>query len=81
MLEESWLLKVMLPNVLEWFLGFLAMSAIVIIMLGGYMYLTSLGSDQAGKGKETILYGVVGLLIVILSYAIVSIVQNFDFFI
>lgn len=81
MLEESWLLTKMLPHVLEWVLGFLATGAIMVIMIGGYMYLTSLGGDRVDKGKETILYGVVGLLIVILSYAIVRIVQSFDFFI
>lgn len=81
MIEDAWFFQTMLPNIIKWWLWFLATCAIVVIMIGGYMHLTSFGGEQTTKGKETIMYGVIGLLIVILSYAIVRIVQNFDFFI
>ena len=81
MIENAWFFDTMLPNIIKWWLWFLATCAIVVIMIGGYMHLTSFGGEQTTKGKETIMYGVIGLLIVILSYAIVRIVQNFDFFI
>lgn len=80
-LEDTQLLETVLPNLLSWGLGFLASSAIIVIMVWGYMYLTSFGGEQTTKGKDTIMYGAIGLIIVILSYAIVSIVQNLDFFI
>lgn len=80
-IREAWLLNTFLPNLIEWMLGFFAASAIVVIMIGGYMHLTAFGWEQTTKGKETIMYGIIWLLIVILSYAIVSIVQNLDFFI
>lgn len=80
-IENSWFLNTFLPNLIGWFLGFLATAAIIVIMVGGYMHLTAFGGEQTTKGKETIMYGIIGLLIVILSYAIVSIVQNLDFFI
>ena len=79
--KKTWLLNTFLPNLIGWVLGFLASAAIIVIMVGGYMHLTAFGGEQTTKGKETIMYGVIGLLIVILSYAIVSIVQNLDFFI
>lgn len=77
--DESFLIQI-LPNLIKWFLGFLASASIFVIMIGGYMYLTSFGGEQTDKAKKTILYAVIGLLLTILSYAIVSIVQNINFF-
>ena len=49
--------------------------AVVMIIIGGIQYTTS-GGDQAAvtKAKNTILYGIVGLVIAILAYAIVNFV-------
>ena len=49
--------------------------AVVMVIIGGVQYTTS-GGDQAAvtKAKNTILYGIVGLVIAILAYAIVNFV-------
>ena len=49
--------------------------AVVMVIIGGVKYTTS-GGDQAAvtKAKNTILYGIVGLVISILAYAIVNFV-------
>ncbi len=49
--------------------------AVVMVIFGGVQYTTS-GGDQAKvtKAKNTILYGIIGLVIAVLAYAIVNFV-------
>ena len=49
--------------------------AVVMVIIGGVKYTTS-GGDQAAvtSAKNTILYGIIGLVIAILAYAIVNFV-------
>lgn len=56
-------------------IGVLGLVAVVIIIIGGVNYMTSAG--DAGKvktAKNTILYGVIGLVICVLAFAIVNFV-------
>ncbi len=56
-------------------IGVLGIVAVVVIILGGISYMTSNGdATKVKKAKDTILYGVIGLVIVILSAAIVNFV-------
>ncbi len=56
-------------------IGVLGIVAVVVIILGGISYMTSNGdAAKVKKAKDTILYGVIGLIIVILSAAIVNFV-------
>lgn len=49
--------------------------AVVMIILGGISYATSQGDpSKVKKGKDTILYGIIGLVIALLAYAIVNFV-------
>ncbi len=58
--------------------AFAAITAVFFIINGGYFYLTSAGNDAAAeKAKKMILYSVIGLAVIIMSYAIVRIVGNF----
>ena len=53
----------------------LGILAVVVIIIGGISYMTSNGdANKVKKAKDTILYGVIGLIIVILSAAIVNFV-------
>ena len=59
-------------NVILYIIGILA---VVMIIIGGIQYTTSAGDQNAvTKAKNTILYGIVGLVIAVLAYAIVSFV-------
>ena len=51
--------------------------AVVMVIFGGVKYTTSAG-DQAKvtKAKNTILYGLIGLVVAILAYAIVNFVVS-----
>lgn len=51
--------------------------AVLFVVIGGFMYLTSAGNEeQAGKGRKTIEYALIGLVIMILAYVVVSVVVN-----
>ena len=53
----------------------LGIVAVVVIIVGGIGYMTSSGdAGKVKKAKDTILYGVIGLVIVVLAFAIVNFV-------
>ncbi len=62
-------------NVINAVLYAIGILAVVMVIFGGVQYTTS-GGDQAKvtKAKNTILYGIIGLVIAILAYAIVNFV-------
>lgn len=59
-------------NVVVGIVGFVA---VVMIIMGGISFVTSQGdSSKVAKARNTILYGVVGLIVVLLAFAIVNFV-------
>ncbi len=51
--------------------------AILFIIIGGYQYITSGASpDLAKKGKTTVVNALVGIIIIVLSYVLVTVVSN-----
>lgn len=60
-------------NTTNFVLGFLGLFAVIIVIYGGVLYVASRGSeDQAEKGKKAITYAVIGILIVLGSFAFVN---------
>lgn len=58
-------------------IGVLGIVCVVVIIIGGINYMTSSGdAGKVKKGKDTILYGVIGLVICALAFAIVNFVIN-----
>ena len=56
-------------------IGVLGIVAVVVIVIGGVTYMTSSGdAGKVKKAKDTILYGVIGLVVVALAFAIVNFV-------
>ena len=56
-------------------IGVLSIVAVIVVILGGVQYMTSAGdSGKVKKAKDTILYGVIGLIICALAAAIVNFV-------
>jgi len=57
---------------LNFFLGFLGLLAVIMVIYGGILYVTAGGEpDKADKGKKIIMYAVVGIVIILLSFALV----------
>lgn len=64
-------------NITNWILGFVVLIATLMIIFGGVMYLTSAGSEDAiEKAKKTIMYGIVGVIVCGLAYAMVTVVST-----
>lgn len=66
-----------LVKVINWMLGLVGFVALIALITGGARMIMDFGNeDQVKKGKTTILWAVIGLLVVILSYAIINIVTS-----
>ena len=56
-------------------IGVLSFVCVVVIIIGGVTYMTSSGdTSKVKKAKDTILYGIIGLVICVLAFAIVNFV-------
>jgi len=65
-------LRETIMNATNWILGFASIIATLAILWGGVNYLTAAGDeDKAMTGKKTIKYGVMGLVIMGIAYAVV----------
>lgn len=56
-------------------LGFLGIVAVIIILLGGFKWMTAGGNeDKVGEARKLIVAGIIGLVIILASFAIASFV-------
>lgn len=69
----------MIKTVINMLLTILGFIAVIMIIIGGIRYATSNGDSNSTKSaKDTILYSVIGLIVAILSFAIVNfVIDNF----
>ncbi|MEK7452345.1 MAG: pilin [Patescibacteria group bacterium] len=64
-----------IASIIQTALGFLGIIAVVIILLGGFKWMTSGGNEDKVKGaKKLIFSGIIGLVIVLSSFAIAQFV-------
>ena len=64
-------------TIITWALGFAGAVAVAFIVYGGFRYTTSAGnSDARTKAKDIILYAVIGLIVIIIAFVIVSTVVS-----
>ena len=79
--KDHQLTKTILPRLIKWLMGFGAGMAVLSIVIGGVMILTSAGDTEMNtKGVKVIILAIAGLLIMMLAYAIVSIIENLTIF-
>lgn len=58
-------------------MALLGVVAVVIILIGGFKWMTAMGNDEAvKKAKTLIIQGVIGLVIIVCAYAIAQFVLN-----
>ena len=64
-------------NVIKVILGFLGIVAVVIILLGGFKWMTAAGNeDKVGEAKKLITAGIIGLVIILAAFGIATFVIN-----
>ena len=62
-------------NLINVVLGVMGVVAIFVVAIGGVMYATSGGSvDRISTGKHLVMYGIIGLVVALLAFALVNFV-------
>ncbi len=68
-------LNVVIRTIINAIVFAIGMVAVIMIIIGGISYATSQGDPgKVKKGKDTIMYGIIGLVIALLAFAIVNFV-------
>jgi len=68
-------IKAGIMNIVQYLLGFLGIVAIIIMLYGGFTWMTAAGNEEkVGKAKQIISAGIIGLIIIFISYALVTFV-------
>jgi preprotein translocase subunit SecG len=66
-----------LKRVINWMLGLVGFLALIALIIGGLRMIMDFGNEeQVKKAKKTIMWAVIGLMVVILSYAIINIITS-----
>ncbi len=66
-------IRLLVLRIINFFLGFLGILAVIMVIYGGVTYVTAAGSDESiGNAKKIILYSLVGIIVILLSFAIVN---------
>lgn len=67
----------LLTRVANILVAFVAVIAVIFIVIGGFKYVTSGGDeDKIGSARETITYGIVGLAVSLLAFAVITFVND-----
>ncbi len=70
-------LKTIINNIIQLLLSFLGIFSVLIILYGGFLWMTSMGDDaKAARARKTIVSGIIGIIIIISAYSIASFVIN-----
>ena len=70
-------IRTVAASVIQTLLGILGILALIMILYGGFRWMTSGGSDDGvAAAKKTIGAGIIGLVIIFFAYAIVTFVFN-----
>ncbi len=68
-------LKAAVINIINWVLGLLGIIAVIMVLVGGFQWMTAGGNeDKVEKSKKIISAAIVGLIIILLAWAIVNFV-------
>jgi len=66
-------IRTLILKIVNFFLGFLGLIAVIMIIYGGITYVTSAGNEEkAGEAKKIIMYAIIGIIIVLISFALVN---------
>ena len=60
-------------TIVNFFLTFLGLIAVVMIIYGGFLYVTAAGNqEKIESAKKIIMYAIIGIVVILLSFAIVN---------
>ena len=65
-------LRLAIIRIVQWFLGFLGLAAVIIMMYAGFLWMTARGNaDQIKRAKKVLINALIGLIIILMAWAIV----------
>ena len=68
-------LVTLLNKIITISLGLVGTVALLFLIIGGFQYISSAGNpDSVGKAKNTILYAIIGIIVTLVSWAVVQFV-------
>lgn len=74
-LSEARSAKDILQTIVKWLLSLIGTLAVISLLYGGFLYITSQGDEsKAERAKTIILYSIIGLVVIGLSAIIVNVV-------
>jgi PKD repeat protein len=66
-------LRDFIVNAVNFVLGFLGLLAVLMVIYGGFLYVTAAGQEeQTTKGKKSVMYAMIGIVIILISFALVN---------
>ncbi len=70
-------IRITIARIINVFMGLLGIIAVVIILYGGFIWMTAAGNEErVDKARKMIVAGVIGLAIILSAYAIARFVVN-----
>ncbi len=60
-----------LTTIVNFFLFFLGIIATIMVIYGGFLYITS-GGDDTEKAKKVLMYAAIGIIVVLIAFALVN---------
>lgn len=70
----------LVASITNWLLGVTSGIVILFLIIGGIMYMTSRGNQEGiDRGKKIITYSVIGLVVILISYSIITALNKIIF--
>lgn len=70
-----WMIPYYLTYFADFFIGLAGLISVLFVLLGGFWYMTGGLTDDKEKGKKTVTYALLGLVLTLLAWLIVNIIQ------
>lgn len=71
-------IRVFLAEIVRYFITFLGIIAVAMVMYSGFLWMTSAGDpEKVNRAKQALINSVIGLIIIISAFAIVTFIINF----
>lgn len=65
-------------TIMQWGLGIIGFLAVIGFVVSGILYLTAAGDeDQIGKAKNAMMYSIIGVIVALMGFVILSAAANF----
>ncbi len=79
-IKSSIIFTKIIPFLISWGINLAIALTVLVIIYGGYLLLTSFSDEERRtRGIQTLIYGLIGLVITLTAYGIVTIISQLQF--